>query len=180
LSRTRGTVIFDVDGTLCDVRSIRFHVDPNVIGFSGKKNFDRFHAASEWAPANPWVSRLLTDLARRDFRIAIVTGREERWADLTERWLASNGIHFDVIYYRPEKDGQRDAEVKGRHLAHLRQTGSVLLAVDDSPSVIEMWRANSVPVVVVDSDAAPVKLDTSATELDAGLSVLLKRHHLTR
>ncbi|WP_092501608.1 hypothetical protein [Agrococcus jejuensis] len=62
-------VLFDVDGTLCDVRSIRHHVDG-----TGRRNFDAFHAESidcpphapssrwrrvpaSWATASSWCRR---------------------------------------------------------------------------------------------------------------------------
>jgi FMN phosphatase YigB (HAD superfamily) len=174
-----GTVIFDVDGTLCDVRSIRYHVDPSEPGYSGKKNFNRFHSDSEWAPVNRWVARLLADLASGGFKIAIVTGREGRWAFLTERWLSSHGVLYDSISYRPDNDERRDSEVKLAHLEALRELDSVVLAVDDNPEVIEMWGHQSVPVVAVASNAEAVKIDVGDGELGSALLKVLKRHRLT-
>jgi phosphoglycolate phosphatase-like HAD superfamily hydrolase len=173
-----GTVIFDVDGTLCDVRSIRYHVDPLAPGFVGRKNFNRFHAESEWAPINRWVKRLLLDLSQRGFRIAIVTGREGRWAELTERWLEAHDVRYDTIFYRPENDERKDADVKIAHLDALRVADDVVLAVDDSPQVIEMWNEHRVPVIQVSWDANPVKLNARNLDLSFALRAVLKKNNL--
>jgi len=174
-----GTVIFDVDGTLCDVRSIRYHVDPSAPGYLGKKNFNRFHSDSQWAPTNRWVARLLSDFGSRGFKIAIVTGREARWASLTERWLEAHNVRYDSIFYRPDNDDRRDAEVKLGHLSALRELDVVVLAVDDNPKVIEMWGQQLVPVITVAPNSKAVKMTIRDLELGAVLLDVLKRHRLT-
>lgn len=171
-------MIFDVDGTLCDVRSIRFHVDPSEPNYRGKKNFNRFHEDSEWAPTNRWVARLLSDFERRGFRIAIVTGREARWASLTERWLDAHQIRYDSIHYRPDNDERRDVDVKRAHLQTLRKVDTVVLVVDDNPGVIEMWVEQLVPVVAVSAEAKPVKLQVGNSDLGLVALGILRRHGL--
>lgn len=174
----RKTVIFDVDGTLCDVREIRHHVDPSHPKFSGTRNFHRFHAQSEWAPVNRWVARLLSDLADSGFRIVIVTAREARWAPLTERWLRERGVEFDAIFYRPNNDGRKDVVVKTGFLKTLRRTDSIVLAVDDSADVIAMWRQNSIPVLVVGLDGEAIKVDAESVGSNAKLVKVLTKHNL--
>ena len=176
----RPIVLFDVDGTLCDVRAIRYHVDPEDPAFIGKRNYNRFHSQSEWAPTNPRIVALLSDLAAQRIRIVIVTGREQRWSALTERWLERHEIKFDRILYRPDRDERPDAEIKRAHLRYLQSLGPVTLAVDDNVKVIAMWREESIPVLQVDAEAKFIPIDLGIQGIERSIRKVLLRHRLTR
>jgi FMN phosphatase YigB (HAD superfamily) len=49
----RPCVIFDADGTLCDVSEIRYLLRQP----KGKKDFEKFHALSINCPPIPWVKQ---------------------------------------------------------------------------------------------------------------------------
>lgn len=80
--------IFDVDGTLCDVRSVRKYVETNHAILSFKKDFARFHRESLECPPHTQVVELARHLRSKNIKILVVSGRQQRWLGITEQWLA--------------------------------------------------------------------------------------------
>lgn len=139
----RDAVIFDVDGTLCDVSSVRHHV-------RGKpRNFDAFHSASLSCPPHAHVADAARTAHAEGLAVIVVSARQERWRRPTEFWLAMHDIPSDHLYLRDDTDGRQDVEVKRDILARVRQRYTVVAAWDDNPSVIELWESENIAVTVV-------------------------------
>lgn len=137
-------VIFDMDGTLCDVRPIRHYVQGE------RRNFDKFHRASLFCGPNDEARDLYDSAVADGFHIVVVTARDARYEQVTRDWLVKHGFHFDALYHRPWGDGRNDAVVKQEILEQLRADGfEPILAVDDNPAVIDVWRANGIPTVII-------------------------------
>lgn len=141
--------IFDVDGTLCDVRTIRHYVERTSGQGRSRRDFARFHTESEFCPPFPEVLNLLRSLTRDGYAILVVTGREARWRALTERWLALHSINYDQLWTRGESDYRPDATVKAEMLASLTEQWRVALAVDDRPDILAVWASAAIPTVAV-------------------------------
>jgi Zn ribbon nucleic-acid-binding protein len=139
----RQAAIFDVDGTLVDVTSIRHHV------MGTPKRFDLFHGGAIDCPANAPVVDLLRLCRESGLAIIIVTARNEQWLYHTLLWLEENGIEHDEIFMRGHKDQRPDYEVKSDILRKIEQRFNVRLAVDDNPSVIRLWEERGIQTVVV-------------------------------
>lgn len=135
-----------MDGTLCDVSSIRHLVNPRP---GGRKNFDAFHSASIDCPPHAQVVELLGDCRSRGLQIWIVTARQRRWWWHTTLWLSDNGIDYDELLMRRNDDARKDVKVKADMLAMIERKHVVELAVDDNPSIIELWESRGIPVVTV-------------------------------
>lgn len=160
--------IVDMDGTLANVSSIRFHVDGSrtYTQANGRvrpvKNFDAFHAASEFVPANPQA----IEFCRRHYlagtHILVVTARMRKWEGVTTRFLEREARpHFtwvEPIYMRIDDDFRKDVEVKRDILAEIQQDYTVVAACDDNPNVIALWEESQIPEIEVipgwDHDAA--------------------------
>lgn len=136
-------VIFDMDGTLCDVTSIRHHV------LTRPKNFDAFHHGSIFCPPNDWVADELRAHAVAGRRIIVVTAREEKWRTLTANWLAHNRIFWDQLLMRPTGDFRSDVLIKGEILAVLRKSYDIVHAYDDNPAIIDLWESEGIPTTTV-------------------------------
>lgn len=137
-------VIFDVDGTLCDVSGVRHHV------LRRPKDFAAFHAAAIDCPANPDVVEGVHDARRDGHAIVIVTARRARWGFATLLWLKEQGIEHDAMYMRNDRDDRKDIHVKADILRHLRRDGyDPVLAWDDNPAVIALWESEGIPVRLV-------------------------------
>ena len=135
--------IFDMDGTLCNVSGIRHYVrKPN-------RDFDSFHKASILCPPNENV----VDAVWREYslgrRIAIVSGRKEKYRDVTRTWLIKHQIPHDGLFMRENKDGRKDVEVKREILRDLRTYYEVVAAYDDNSSIIELWQSEGIDTVIV-------------------------------
>lgn len=131
--------IFDMDGTLNDVRGVRHYILES-------RNFDLFHRASVWCPSNQWV----VELAQNGEPNIIVTARDTRYEWVTRNWLAKYDVPFLRLYMRAWGDTRKDFVVKQEILDQIRRDGyNPILAVDDNPNVIELWQQNDIPTIVV-------------------------------
>lgn len=142
-------IIFDVDGTLCDVSSIRHLVDRTDPNFSGKREFDRFHSESINCPPHQRVLDAWHQ-AKADGHFCIVaTGRTEKHREVTAQWLDIHGLTTTWQAHRPDGDFRPDVLVKHEMLIEIRRHFDVLEVWDDNPHVIEMWREEGLKVNVM-------------------------------
>lgn len=137
-------VIFDMDGTLCDVSAVRHFVEGE------DRNFDAFHAASMECPPHQHVVDALRQAQSDGHAILIVTARSSKWRDYTIKWLDRLDITFDRLYMRFEADFRPDYVIKKDILKqiiddHFRP----IHAWDDSPKIIALWRDNGIEVTEV-------------------------------
>jgi FMN phosphatase YigB (HAD superfamily) len=146
----RPAAIFDMDGTLCDVSSIRFHVNPKHPKFSGRKRFDRFHGAAINCPPHQEAIDHYLWAREQEYAILIVSARKSFWALPTLLWLRENGVQHDKLYMRKNLDNRKDVVVKREILDEIRRDGyEPVFAVDDNPAIIEMWLAEDIACYVI-------------------------------
>jgi phosphoglycolate phosphatase-like HAD superfamily hydrolase len=139
-------VILDVDGTACDVSSIRHFVRQP----SGRKDFDKFHENSVDCPPNHDVLAEIKAHHEAGLAIVVVTARLTKWFYHTMIWLYEVGFPFNEIYMRADNDFRPDVEIKREILAQLRRDGyNPVLAYDDNPSIIELWESEGIETVTV-------------------------------
>lgn len=138
------SLICDLDGTLVDVSGLRDWV-------TGKrKDFHQFHTLSRDAPPIAWVVQEVQDRWDRGDSILLVTARNEAYRASTIDWLAEHNVPWDQLYMRKLKDFRPDREVKSDILTEIRLSGyDPIVAYDDNPSVIELWKENNMIVVEV-------------------------------
>lgn len=140
--------LYDMDGTLCDVTSIRYLVDPGDPNYLGYRNFNLFHTLSVDCPPHQDV----VDAFRQDMRDGIipivVTARPERFRTLTRWWLQINHLYPAQQLHRQDYDDRPDTDVKRDILRGLRDHYDVIGAWDDNPRIIALWEAEGIPVDV--------------------------------
>ncbi|MFA7323686.1 MAG: hypothetical protein WC005_04930 [Candidatus Nanopelagicales bacterium] len=136
-------IIFDVDGTLADVRDIHHHVP------SEPRDFYAFHAHSVDVPPHPHVVTATHEAVAAGHAVMIVTARSARWRNHTAIWLALNDIPSTAMFMRANDDHRPDVQVKFDILTSIRAHHDVIGAWDDNPAIVELWRANGIPVTVV-------------------------------
>lgn len=139
-------VIFDMDGTLSDVSGRLHHLD-------GEKNWPAFHDAmgdDEPVHSVATLARILYNAAERHDGIdavIIVTARHDdpKYRRLTIDWLDLHGIRYHALYMRRDSDTRRDHIVKAEILQRIIDDGyEPVLAVDDRPEVVRMWRDHGI------------------------------------
>ncbi|ARJ06499.1 hypothetical protein GCM10010988_17610 [Cnuibacter physcomitrellae] len=139
-------VILDVDGTLADVAGIRHYVrdDPR------RRNFDVFHAAASFVHPVADVVAVAQALDRAGLSIVVLTSRKERWRYRTRVWLDKWGVPYVALGMRADADDRRDDDVKRDLHARMRDLGyDPVLAIDDNPTVVSLWRSLGIPTVRV-------------------------------
>ena len=121
-------VIFDIDGTLA------------IMG-------DR----SPYDGEKVWMDSLNADVARAlknyddtGVTVFIVSGRDEVYREVTEKWLSDNGLWWEALYMRPTEEGQKreDSIIKYELFnKYIRPKNYRILGVfDDRHRVLRMWR----------------------------------------
>lgn len=141
----RKAVIFDVDGTLVDVRGIR----PLL---AGPGRFPAFHRASIDCPPNQWVLDAAHEQAAAGLAVLIVTAREAvpLYRHITAWWLALHEVPSEAMWMRAVGDYRPDAIVKKEMLAKILRSWEPVHAWDDTPEVIEqVWEPAGIPTTFV-------------------------------
>ena len=155
----RHAIIFDMDGTLADVSSIRHFV-------RGKfRNFDAFHRSSLWVPPHDSVLEMAFDTHKAGMKIVIVTARSGLYREVTQAWLDKYNVPYDNIYMRPEGDSRKDSIVKAEILKSILEDYDIVHCVDDNPNVAQVWKDAGIITTVVPGfddeliNPEPVKID---------------------
>ena len=135
--------IFDIDGTLCNVEAIRHHVTGT------RRDFDAFHRESVNCPPHPHVVEAVRQSLAEGVAPLIVTARQAKYRNVTAFWLAMHKIPSEAMYMRRTGDQRPDYEVKKDILTRIRNSWDPIEAWDDNPAVIQLWRDEKIPYVIV-------------------------------
>lgn len=141
--RSSNWIIFDMDGTLADIKHrLHFIKPPEGLVNGFKKNWDAFNAAMHDDEPKEDIVNLLRSMHDMDYNIAIVTGRQERYRKDTESWLHLNLIPYHMLIMRATDDMRSDFIIKEElYEDYFTLTErKVLFVVDDRDAVVKMWR----------------------------------------
>jgi hypothetical protein len=152
LSRQADAIICDIDGTLCDVRSVRHYVERPEGSTSFKPDFNRFHSESIDCLPHRAVVDLLDRARAAGYAVIIVTGREEKWSFLTSTWLSEWSITYDELLMRPTRDNRPDPVVKAAIERDIATRYRARIAVDDRPDIIAVWQRAGIATARVTPD----------------------------
>ncbi len=143
-------VIFDMDGTLADVSSIRHYLTKYDEGKRRViKHFDNFHDESVNVPPHSHVVNAAQIAHMLGHEVLVVTARKHMWRNHTAWWLAMHDVPSDMLMMRGDEDNRKDYEVKRDMLDTLRKAYDIIHAWDDNPSIIKLWQENNIPTTVV-------------------------------
>lgn len=146
----KDAVIFDMDGTLANVSSIRHYLKRwDESKGRSVKDFNAFHAESVNVPPHSHVVNAAQVAHMLGKAVLIVTARRWMWRDHTAWWLAMHDVPSDMLMMRDDNDNRPDYEVKRDMLATIRNAYNVIHAWDDNPSIVQLWNEERIPVSVV-------------------------------
>jgi phosphoglycolate phosphatase-like HAD superfamily hydrolase len=132
--------IFDVDGTLMNIQHRRHYVA------GPDKDWPAFFDAMEFDTINDHVFHMAHALHNDDYNIIVVSGRNEKHREITEKQLAFGKLSYSELIMRPDNNYEPDFVFKKTILdAFVEADMKPQFAVDDRPSVVQMWRENGVP-----------------------------------
>jgi len=130
----RKCFVFDLDGTICDVRHRRQYVATKP------RNWDAWNAGLVNDTPNVAVQKVFQALRNdQEVELIIVSGRSDDYKEQTIKWLTDNEIFYDEIYMRKYKDHRDDAVVKGEIADEIEKTHQILGVFDDRQRVVNMW-----------------------------------------
>jgi len=140
----KGLVIFDLDGTLANIDERRKHL------LKTPRDWDAFNMnVGDDLPIQSIIDMTHT-FATLGYRVAVCTARMEQLRDETERWLGKHNVMFHELHMRPNDDTRDDTVIKQEMLNRFRGGGvNPVLAFDDRPKVVRMWKINGIPVIDV-------------------------------
>lgn len=146
----KDAVIFDMDGTLANVSSIRHYLRRyDESKRRNVKDFNAFHAESVNVPPHMHVVNAAQVAHMLGHAVLIVTARKHMWRDHTAWWLAMHGVPSDMLMMRGDHDNRADYEVKRDMLETISKAYHVIHAWDDNPSIIKLWREYNISVTEV-------------------------------
>jgi len=90
---------------------------------------------------NNYVIDLLKLDSFSSFDILILTGREEKFRIITEKFLKNNEIKFEELFMRENKDYRLNHLIKKEIIIKkIKPKWDIYFAIDDDPKVIEMYK----------------------------------------
>lgn len=137
-------IILDIDGTLCDNRSII-----HMLTDKANRDYDGYHVKSIDLPVHADVLKIAREARMQGLAILVVTARPERFRKVTFDWLLKNNIPMDEFHMRPDSDFRPDDEAKRTILADLRTRYDIVHAVDDNPVNAKLFREEKIGVTFI-------------------------------
>lgn len=117
--------IFDIDGTLAR---------------HGNRNVYDMKRVDEDTPV-PHIIMLAKMLHDTGMKIILCSGREEVARNLTEKWMNENGVVYDELHFRPNKDMRKDYIVKEEMWRDLITRYNIINMFDDRDQVVNHARS---------------------------------------
>lgn len=119
-------IICDLDGTLC------------LYDRSTGKHYDRDY---ENDTINPAV-RYILDGNDQYNGILFVSGRKDKYRDVTQKWLDAYGFGNYPLFMRVDEDYRKDSIIKTEiYEKNIKGKYEVLFVLDDRNQVVDMWRS---------------------------------------
>lgn len=141
----RRVFVFDLDGTLADIRHRLGYIQQKP------KDWNAFHDACHMdTPIYPTIE-IARALWYHDADLWIVTGRSKRVEEKTRDWLKLHYIPYVSLVMRDEGDHREDYEFKRAWYKGLDRCDKVMLhgVFEDRARVVSMWRELGVPCFAV-------------------------------
>lgn len=128
-------ILVDIDGTLAHMGDRRGPFDWHKVGLD---------------EPDDTIIELVNDLSETNVIIAM-SGRDESCRKETFDWLNANGVLFDLLYMRPEKDMRQDSVIKDELFEkHIAGRYNVRFVLDDRNQVVQMWRKKGIKCLQVE------------------------------
>jgi predicted secreted acid phosphatase len=133
-------IIFDLDGTLCDVSHRRQFVATKP------RNWDAWNKGI----VNDKPVQQVLDIfhaLKYEYPIFFVSGRSDDYRDATLEWFEKHGIteyDYNGLYMRKYKDHRDDAIVKSEIADEIEKQYKIFAVFDDRKRVLTMWQQRGI------------------------------------
>jgi hypothetical protein len=142
-------VVFDLDGTLADVKHRLHYIQPNpeidpVTGKQVKRRFDLFHAAcvqdSVIEPVAYFYRKFVAD---SKVTVVVLSGRAEAVYSETVDWFITNDLPLpDELLLKSGNQNVPDIDQKRCHadILESKYGRNIDMVFEDRSRVVEMWK----------------------------------------
>lgn len=132
-------VVFDLDGTLCNIDHRK-----HLVTGSKPHDWELFNSLCyDDVPIQP-IRELFYAMRSAGYTCVLLTGCSENWRELRTKWLNAYGIDYTNLYMRPVNDYRSDFVVKMELAAKHIGFENIVFAVEDRDRVVQAWRDNGV------------------------------------
>lgn len=104
---------------------------------------------STGCPPIEQTRKIWDETGEQGYKRVVVTARSAQYYKPTLWWLLLNGFEPDDMYMRGWKDQRSDDIVKEDILKIIQSRYNPVLAVDDNPSVLAVWRKHGIPTIEI-------------------------------
>lgn len=137
-------IIFDIDGTLADHKNRLKYIKQKP------KKWDLFFSESINDKPLPHIKIIYDALKKAGkYYLIIMTGRPNKYKEITIEWLQKNGFDYDKLFMRPTNNFKQNLEMKEILLQKIMQYYEVVFAFDDDEKVIELYKKYNIKVLHV-------------------------------
>lgn len=137
-------IIFDIDGTLADHKNRLKYIEKKP------KKWDLFFSESVYDKPLKHIKIIYDALKKADkYQIIIMTGRPNKYKEITIEWLHKNGFNYDKLFMRPANNYKKNIEIKEIILRKIMRYYEVVFAFDDDEKVIELYKKYNIKVLQV-------------------------------
>jgi hypothetical protein len=141
-SNRKPVVVFDIDGTLVNTDSIKYLVS------DGLREFDTFHRESINCPPHKNVLAVAKGIMDAEIGVIGLSGRQEKYRNLTNYWLAMNSLPLHELILRPENYLGNKIQFKAEAIKSLKSRFELIAIFDDDSKLLQAWKAFDIPLII--------------------------------
>lgn len=120
-------------------KAILCDLDGTLALMNGRNPFDASTCENDLL--NEPVANVLKNYKKLDYKIILVSGREDRYKDPTIRFLEKHGIAYDDLIMRKTQDNRKDSIIKTEiYQEFIKENYFVEFVLDDRNQVVDTWR----------------------------------------
>ena len=89
---------------------------------------------------NPFIYNILSNINTSSTSLLIVTGREQRFKDITIQFLEKKSINYSKIFMRDNGDPRSNEIIKKEiFMKEIKPKWDVIFAIDENPAAAKMY-----------------------------------------
>lgn len=120
-------------------KAILCDLDGTLALLNGRNPFDATECHADLL--NEPVANILKNYKQLDFKIILLSGREDKYKEPTLKFLEQHDIAYDKLLMRKAGDGRKDAIIKREIFdAEIKDKYFIEFVLDDRNQVVNMWR----------------------------------------
>lgn len=128
-------IICDLDGTLAKL--------------NGRNPYDASRCEDDLL--NEGVASIVKSYQKSGYKILLVSGREDKFKEQTQKWLNLHNIKYDVLIMRKTSDTRKDSIIKSEIFTNnIKDNYYIEFILDDRNQVVDMWRDLGLTCLQVD------------------------------